>query len=120
VKWADQVLFGFNVDRSQWELPGGSLDLGESSGDAALRELAEETGIQAFGATWAARVEFIFDASAKVFQADVFTVELDNVPDLVESDELNDFRWWHPDDDLWDGMNVLDVEVVRRIHSQEY
>lgn len=36
------------VDRpGQWQLPQGGLDVGEEPGDAALRELREETGISA-------------------------------------------------------------------------
>jgi 8-oxo-dGTP pyrophosphatase MutT (NUDIX family) len=38
---------GLRDHAGQWALPGGRADAGESVQDAALRELAEETGLQA-------------------------------------------------------------------------
>ena len=40
---ANEVLFIFR--KGHWDLPKGKLDAGESRSDAALREVAEETGI---------------------------------------------------------------------------
>lgn len=41
------VLFTFNPRRDEWELPAGGIEAGESPHEAAVRELAEETGQQA-------------------------------------------------------------------------
>jgi len=41
------VLRGREPDRGKWGLPGGLIELGETVSAAALRELAEETGVVA-------------------------------------------------------------------------
>jgi 8-oxo-dGTP pyrophosphatase MutT (NUDIX family) len=40
-----QILLIKRTDNGNWSLPGGAMDLGESIGQAALREVQEETGI---------------------------------------------------------------------------
>jgi ADP-ribose pyrophosphatase YjhB (NUDIX family) len=42
---AGQILLIKRTDNSNWSLPGGAMDLGETIGHAAIREVQEETGI---------------------------------------------------------------------------
>ena len=41
-----EILLIRRSDNDNWALPGGALDLGESLPDAAVRETAEETGVE--------------------------------------------------------------------------
>lgn len=41
------VLRAHDPDRGKWGFPGGLIELGETVGEAALRELREETGLVA-------------------------------------------------------------------------
>ena len=93
------------------------MESGESSRDAALRELEEETGIRAERITRVAQADLLSSGEATTYRADVFVVVLDNAPILLVSDELNDFRWWDPTLELWNGLNILDAEVIRRTHK---
>jgi ADP-ribose pyrophosphatase YjhB (NUDIX family) len=41
-----EILLIRRTDNGNWSLPGGAMDLGESLGQAAIRETVEETGVE--------------------------------------------------------------------------
>jgi len=41
-----RILLIHKIDNDYWALPGGGMDIGESIADAAIREVAEETGMR--------------------------------------------------------------------------
>lgn len=114
VRWGDRVLLGFNVHRGQWELPGGAVEPGETAHEAAIRELAEETGIEVDRVSLVAQAVFMFERQATEHLAAVFSLSLEHAPTLVENDELIRFIWWDPRDELEEGQCLLDAEVARR------
>ncbi len=115
VTHADAVLMMFDSWRKQWELPGGMREPGESTREAAVRELGEETGIHGVDLSFAAVAEFDLTKPERRERLAVYRVHLQAVPRLIVNDEALDFRWWPPSEPVSEDMSPLDAEIARRL-----
>lgn len=121
VECAGEVLMVFDRWRAQWELPGGMLDPGETAREAAVRELAEETGITATTAPeFAAVAEFELRRPARREYAAIYRVGLRDRPRLLVNDEISDFLWWDPHAPVRAGMSPLDAEIGSRVFEDGF
>ena len=77
-----------------WSLPKGKLDSGESFEEAALREIAEETGLLARLVRELPAVNYEVRGRPKVVRYWLMEVESD--PGFVASDEVDELRWVEP------------------------
>ncbi len=114
---ADTVLMVFDSWRKQWELPGGTREPGETTREAAARELREETGIHVLDLdlAFAAVAEFDLTKPERRELLAVYRVQLQVVPRLTVNDEALDFRWWPPSEPVNEDMSPLDAEIARRM-----
>jgi 8-oxo-dGTP pyrophosphatase MutT (NUDIX family) len=115
---ADAVLMMFDSWRKQWELPGGTREHEETARQAAVRELHEETGIQAVDLTFVAVAEFDLVAPERRELLAIYRLHLQAVPALTVNDEALDFRWWSPAAPVDSDMSPLDAEIARRVQNR--
>ncbi|GAA4059994.1 NUDIX domain-containing protein [Actinomadura miaoliensis] len=92
-------------DGHGWAVPGGMVDPGETPVQAAVRELAEETGLVLPGADWTAGPpRYVPDprASDEAWMVTVLAVadlgQLDPLPTVVGADDAAHAAWVRADD----------------------
>jgi 8-oxo-dGTP diphosphatase len=118
VHFEDSVLMIFDSWRRQWELPGGKREPGETTRRAAVRELAEETGIETVNLDFVAVAECDLRRPNRREYTALYRTDLQVAPQLMINDEALAFLWWNPQLPIAEQMNQLDAEMARRtIHG---
>jgi 8-oxo-dGTP diphosphatase len=121
VRFGSSVLMLLNPWRRQWELPGGRREPGETARRAAVRELAEETGIEAVDLNFVAVAECDLRRPGRREYTAIYRTDLLDAPQLVVNEEALAFLWWDPRSSETGQMNPIDAEMARRaIHRQSH
>jgi ADP-ribose pyrophosphatase YjhB (NUDIX family) len=97
-RYGNGYVSAYNFNRSQWKLPSGGIEPGESPEDCARRELLEESG-QIAGELECKGVFKVRDNGlARTMSVTVYCAEIETLQPFVPNDETNRLRIWHVDD----------------------
>ncbi len=113
VLWrGEECLQVFNRFREVWELPGGMIDPGETSREAAFRELAEESGQRPDELDFVAFAHCWYAPAERVESLAIYRGVIDRQLPFEPNDEISEITWWNPADAL-DGLAPIDGALVR-------
>jgi 8-oxo-dGTP diphosphatase len=97
-----ECLMVFNRFRSAWELPGGMIDPGESAREAAVRELAEESGQRADSLDFAGVAKIRVAPDNRHEYLAIYRGRVASPQPFTPNAEMSAAAWWNPTEPLPD------------------
>jgi 8-oxo-dGTP diphosphatase len=102
---AGRILMVRSRARGRWELPGGMIEHGERPRDAAMRELAEETGQQGTALRCVGVVTYQLGPERRLEHGAIFRVTIGAERPFTPNDEIEQICWW-------DQTSAIDVDLL--------
>ena len=101
------ILFEKRTDNGMWCIPGGAMELGETSEEALRREVREETSLEISEPKLfdvRANVHMVYPNGDEVYYTDIVYVIEKYSGDLDSDDESSELKWF--------GLNELPDNIM--------
>jgi len=109
-----KILFIFNQWRNSWELPGGMIEQGELPHEAAIRELAEESGQRVPLVHYAGWMKFRLKPDDRLELGVLYRCELERLQSFVANTESSKMILWDLQTPLAGDVSEIDLYLAKR------
>lgn len=100
-----------------WSFPKGKIDPGETTVDAAIREVAEETGFHSTLGRYLSKVTYPVPGHRKMKKVDYWAAEARS-GGFEPNDEVDELRWLTPAEAVHQLSYPMDHKILRRFLKQ--
>jgi 8-oxo-dGTP diphosphatase len=111
-RYEDRILFVFNSWRGEWELPGGIIEAGETPQQAAIRELAEESGQHVEAVTYFGWMKFQLQPDNRLELGALCTCALTSVQPFIANDEASKIMFWDLQSPIEEPVSAIDLYLA--------
>ncbi len=109
-RWDDRYLFVFDRHRRQWEIPGGTIEEGETPRECAAREFKEETNQEAKALYFCGLAKTAASNGFTEYTS-LFSAVVDKLSLFQSNDEIERIALWDLNQDIGE-VNSIDRKLV--------
>lgn len=109
-RWDDRYLFVFDRHRRQWEIPGGTIEEGETPRECAAREFKEETNQEARALHFCGLAKTAASNGVTEYTS-LFSAVVDKLSPFQSNDEIESIMLWDLNQDIGE-VNPIDRKLV--------
>ena len=109
-RWDDCYRFVFDRHRPQWEIPGGTIEEGETPRECAAREFKEETNQEARALHFCGLAKTA-TSNGLIEYTSLFSAVVDKLSPFHSNDEVERIALWDLNQDIGE-VNPIDRKLV--------
>ena len=118
VKHKEKVLLVFKRLQKKWELPGGTIEKGETPRECIIRELLEETNQTVRKIMFKGIMKFRLKYQNQIIYGALFSAYLDTIKPFKKTEEIEKILFWDLQSDIG-YVDEIDRKLIEIVNNRD-